>query len=456
MRSRYVILPIAIALAALSALSLYLGREKYALRRPAEEPEKSKQPKKGPKYKHIKHHPPAQIPEYFPLAAKAKSSADLPPIPLWNTPPGEHIPEKTPLYIGFTRNWPMLQQVVVSYITAGWPPEDIYVVENTGTMDANKHGRLTVQNPFYLDYHRLTKLFGVNVVTTPSLQSFAQLQTFYLSEAINNNLSYYFWGHMDVVTQAWEDREPYKSLYMRAVDTIRETQVPGYRKDEQGREGRWAIQFFSYDWLALVNVAAFVEVGGWDTMVSYYGTDCDMYARLSMAGFHMPIADAGKIYDVARSLDDLEILYRRRPRTPTEKIGGNSSDNSTANSARLRRYADDTIEDDRGGKGWESLQETLAGMEKSKAEDKSRNSWQVKQSGGEGEPYYRDPDGFETALQWTIETGMKINEEKWGHKGCDIGTLGLKLEDQWKVEHDEYVFMYFFRWTRSGGENRYG
>lgn len=181
-------------------------------------------------------------------------------------------------------------------------------------MDANKHGLLTIQNPFYLDYHRLTKILGVNIITTPSLQTFAQLQNFYLSEAINNNLTYYFWSHMDVAVHSYEDKEPFKSLYMAAVDVIRETQKPDYLRDENGHKQEWGIQFFAYDWLSLVNVETFAKLGGWDTMVGYYGTDCDMYSRLSMNGYAQPTQDAGMVYDVTTSLDELEVLYRRCPK----------------------------------------------------------------------------------------------------------------------------------------------
>lgn len=66
------------------------------------------------------------IVDNFPLAAAARSAKALPPVPSWNRPPARHVPESTPLFIGFTRNWRLLQQVVVSYITAGWPPEDVH------------------------------------------------------------------------------------------------------------------------------------------------------------------------------------------------------------------------------------------------------------------------------------------------------------------------------------------
>ena len=403
LRSRYVFFPLAIALGGLTLLFLRLSF--------AGEPSPEPGLKPHPIYKEEIPEIPPPLPEYFPAAAKAESSADLPPLESWNRPPAEHVPEKTRLYIGFTRYWPLLQQVVVSYITGGWPPEDIYVVENTGTFDANKHGRLTSQNPFYMDYHRLTKILGVNIITMPSLQSFAQLQNFYLSEAINNNLDYYFWGHMDVVAQSHEDREPYKSLYMRAVETVREASKPDYK------DNPWGIQFFSYDWLAAVNTKAFVEVGGWDSFVSYYGTDCDMHSRISMAGFTMPVADAGKVFDVTRSLDNLEVLYRRKPKSNATDIG-------------------DTEEDERGGEGWKKLQETLQQITDEKIADPYRNSWQLRQKGGKGEPFYYDPDGFEKALQMQIHVGTEINDEKWGHRGCDIQKAGLKAGDQWRVEHD--------------------
>ncbi len=485
--------------------------------------------KPHPLYKPPKAEAPPPLPEYFPLAAQATTHADLPPVPSWNKPPVPHVQETTRLYIGFTRYWPLLQQVVLGYITAGWPPEDIYVVENTGTFDANKEGLLTSQNPFYLDYNRLTNIFGVNVITMPSLQSFAQLQNFYLSEAINNNMSYYFWAHMDTVPQTHEDAKPYKSLYQIAVDVIRESMAPDFRVDEKtGKPENWAIRFFSYDWLALVKTEAYQQVGGWDSMISYYGTDCDMHSRLGMNGLTTPIADAGQVFDVGESLPDLEVLFRRKKKPgvrkreeqttgstgdqgmqnvgindngkmeakpngedgkgtentiedveKTTKATGSTFDdekqmvtvgehgkvtfgatNNTAvpvkdnngppidmhpkkpatdgeiQSASTKVYLTDTEEDTLGSETWKELQVTLEAMAEEKRKDPYRNSWQLKQRGGQGEPYYVDADGWERALQMTIEAGGRIMEEKWGHRGCDIRDVGLKEGDQWRVEHD--------------------
>jgi len=39
----------------------------------------------------------------------------------------------------------------------------------------------------------------------------------------------------------------------------------------------WAARFFAYDRLALVNRVAFEAIGGWDTHIPFYHTDCDMH-----------------------------------------------------------------------------------------------------------------------------------------------------------------------------------
>jgi hypothetical protein len=151
----------------------------------------------GPIYKNlttIKKRPP--INDNFPLAETLTLRGDMPQVPSWNRPPNPHVPEHTPLFIGFTRNWPLLQQCVLSYITSGWPPDDIYVVDNTGTMKSNfPPGKLTLQNPFYLNVRRLTDVFGVNVVATPTLLTFAQLQNFYIFTAIEHGWEYFWWSH---------------------------------------------------------------------------------------------------------------------------------------------------------------------------------------------------------------------------------------------------------------------
>jgi hypothetical protein len=81
---------------------------------------------------------------------------------------------------------------------------------------------------------------------------------------------------MDVMPKSRDDREPYKSLDQRVVEALGETQKSGYAEGSDGRKGRWALRFLAYDWLTVMNTNFMFELGGWDTMISYYTTDCDM------------------------------------------------------------------------------------------------------------------------------------------------------------------------------------
>lgn len=394
--------------------------------------------------------------ENFPLAARAASIDDLPPIPSWNQPPKKHIEEKTPLLIGFTRNWRILQQAVVGYITAGWPPEDIYVLENTGTMDSNEKGKLSLQNPFFLNHTRLNKIFGVNVISTPTLLTFAQLQNFMLHTAIKNKWPHYFWSHMDVGVLSWEDREPYVSLYAGAVEKLRNTTTPEY--------GKWAQVLYAYDRLALVNTEAYEEVGGWDTQIPFYGTDCDMHERLDMAGFRRDEIMVGQVNDVGSSVDDLIVFYRKAngPEPsfidPNKPINDTTADTSTTspdaeevNKPEARRkgrrgqpihlwsidYDEIWPEHVRGDDSFLKLLHTIEAMDHAKNDPTIvRNQWQHRQTGGKGEPYYKDPAGFEKALWMWVEHGRRVMEEKWGHRGCDLIGSGLRAEYAWKVQKD--------------------
>lgn len=268
--------------------------------------------KPAPKYKPTPTYLPPPIKDPFPLLA----TATPPPIPKWNVPRKNaykdyDLPVAPPLLIGFTRSWPLLLQCVVSYITAGWPPEQIYVVENTGVQQANARGQLTLQNPFYLNHTVLKTLLGVNVIQTPTLLSFAQLQNFYLSLTYAREWPYFFWSHMDVLALSFEDGEDgvtprydqpgYKSIYELALRAL---------QDARKSDPRWGLRFFHYDHLTLVNPAAYEDVGGWDTWISYYLTDCDMHTRLRWRNWTIEDRKAGSINDVASALDDLRALYR--------------------------------------------------------------------------------------------------------------------------------------------------
>ena len=332
--------------------------------------------------------------ETFPAAASARSDADLPPIPPWNAPPDPHVSENTPLLIGFTRNWELLQQVVVSYLTAGWPADDVYIVENTGTMTANRDGRLTINNPFFLDHVRLTKILGVHILSTPTYLTFSQLQNFYLATALEKGWEHFFWAHMDtaVLTDENYEVQPFKTLYQRAVAVLQESTRP--------ENSKLAARWFSYDNLALVRTAVYLDVGGWDVAIPYYMSDCDMRERIRMHNYTIQDASVGHIFDVRTSLPDLGRFYNRGGQKQSTQYEELLFDLQNIN-LQNRRY--------------------------------NRKQWQMRQQGGRGEPFYRDPDGFQKGIDNMIDAGRKAYARKWGGDGFQCGKSDRKTEDDaWK------------------------
>ncbi|MCJ1315536.1 hypothetical protein MMC15_000856 [Xylographa vitiligo] len=384
----------------------------------------------------IPHHKPtpsAQPPikDNFPLADHALP----PPIPSWNALPGDTKVPQTPLLIAFTRNWPLLQQTVVSYLTAGWPASQIYVIDNSGTQNSNKRNLLTLQNPFYLNHHRLTAVYNVTVLETPTLLTFAQLQNYFLHLAIEHGWPYYFWGHMDAVAlsdETYTDPETgaYKSLYARVLDTLAETLALPYSAKQE-----WAIRFFAYDHLALVSREAYLSVGGWDPFISYYVSDCDMHERLAMANYRMDDANVGMIYDLSTSLEDLLILYRRSD--DSEKL----NDEGFSKRGPLSSSAPEVLPlGALGDDGFHALKKTLDDMDRWKNDNKinpaGRNTWQLAQQGGQGEPFYYDAQGFSQAIEMTNQNGQRVYEQKWDGGGCGLRGKGMKAMDAWRVGPD--------------------
>jgi len=63
-----------------------------------------------------------------------------------------------------------------------------------------------------------------------------------------------------------------------------------------------------------VNREAYESIGGWDTSIPCYFSDCDMHDRLKMYVFEYNGRDVeiGDFFDVSGSLDDLLVLYRKK------------------------------------------------------------------------------------------------------------------------------------------------
>lgn len=384
------------------------------------------------------------IPDPFPLLTQSSPEevrAKL-QVPEINRPPKVHVPEQTPLLIGFTRNWPQLLQCISSYITAGWPAEDIYVVENTGVMFSNRDNQLTLQNPFYLNHTQLHML-GVNVLVTPTLLTFAQLQNFYAWTALERNWTDYFWSHQDVVAFSFEKEfRPHMedkkaqlanySLYSRAVAILRYLRQPGIPK--------WANHFFAYDHLTLVHRDAVLDIGGWDTHIPFYSTDCDFYLRQKWAGYFQGSTQIGIIIDTSTVLDDFAAFFRIPGIHAT--FQGDPGSEAPASDDVLEEMNREEAEDqrrrlvDKEGETVEHLVDVAYRMQAVKYIDGGwwRNLWQLRQGGGEGEPFYRDPEGFQVGLDVAIEAGRRVFADKWGHRGCDI--FDRTDSEAWKLQRD--------------------
>ncbi|KAK4160827.1 hypothetical protein QBC43DRAFT_324704 [Cladorrhinum sp. PSN259] len=421
-----------------------------------------KQPTRNPSVQHPKYKAapawlPPPIKDNFPLLLNAASPKSLPKIPKWNVPvPNAHtkaplnLPVAPPLFIGFTRSWPILLQAVTSYIAAGWPPSQIYVVENTGVQQSNVRGLLSLQNQFFLN-HTALGLLGVNIITTPTLLTFSQMQNFFLSVAYQRDWPYFFWSHMDVVVYSFEGGHPgvtprydepgYKSLYTLAIEALHKART---------EDKKWGMRFFAYDHLALVNRDMLEDIGGWDGMIPYYITDCDAHSRVTMKGWTIADVKAGIIVDVATTLEDLSVLYRIGLEGEVNFVDPNPKMDVGSEGGKVRKR-DQVLEKERAKRGlnilgkrdddnlvkWDKLVKTADRQFQHKHSDRGRNTWQLGQHGGKGEPFYYPAAGLAEAMELLTETGKEIYRRKWGHRDCDlIDGARLGFDDAWMVEKD--------------------
>lgn len=192
-----------------------------------------------------------------------------------------------------------------------------------------------------------------------------------------------------------------------------------------------------------------------------------MYARLEMAGFEIKNANPGYVFDVASTLDDLVVLYRKKGTVEasfqdpgkieeelkakagkTREVG--EADKREAkvqldgNSETAKEFIDNAMgkelkweDDEIASERFLRLERTLDEMSHPKGADGgARNTWQFRQTGGQGDPFYRDSLGFKMGIRMAIDHGRSVFAEKWGHRDCDIVAVGLKPEDAWRVKHD--------------------
>ncbi|KAF3269967.1 hypothetical protein TWF217_008313 [Orbilia oligospora] len=327
----------------------------------------------------------------------------------------------TPLFVPFTRNFVMLRQTILSYIAAGWPRDQIYIIDNSGTMDANYNGLLSVTNPFYLNYKLFRGRYGVNIVRTPTLLNFAQLQNYMLATAINQNWTHFYWTHQDVVVLSDELSTPYHSLYERVLTSL-VSLIPTMNSKSTLQGGsRWSIVWYDFDWLTLVNVGVASSpkngVGSWDTFVPYYATDCDYYERLRLSGYPILERKVGDIFDLSKPVPNAESAFFRKARNNTEEDSG-----------RLC-----------GSSQYTELKNKLKLMMKEKGAS-GRNTWQDAQKGGKGEPWTYDPSGFQTAW-WDMAAAGSSNGKTlggiWGGKETPRDEINSGMRELYMEEEKE-------------------
>ena len=138
-----------------------------------------------------------------------------------------------------------------------------------------------------------------------------------------------------------------------------------------------------------------------------------------MKNFTIEDARAGRVWDVDSALDDLEILYHR------------------GDLEKAAEKRDDTSNVQKNSPKYRDIVQKLDDMGHAKSSrEGGRNTWQAQQKGGQGEPFYRDSDGFEKGIQMTMNLGRDVFEEKWGRGKCDLREAGMKEGDAWRVVKD--------------------
>lgn len=208
---------------------------------------------------------------------------------------------------------------------------------------------------------------------------------------------------MDVVVLSDESVVPYKSFHARVLEILAELGVHDPDMSTARLSNDWALKYFTYDWLTLMNVESWRTIGAWDPFIPYYTSDCDAYSRLAMHGFTKGDVRAGLIFDVASILHKPDARFF--PANEGEFI----------NSARFQ-----------------SLRADLEKMMSSKSSG-HRNEWQAgRGDGGKGEVWTYDPKGFQQMWWDTANFGRDLYDKKWKSRECRLDEAGFTLRDEFR------------------------
>ena len=139
------------------------------------------------------------------------------------------------------------------------------------------------------------------IIEPPVPLTFSQTQNWMLKLAKERRVPFYFFMHSD----AEAGPDTVQKLYQMAM--------------HETSQRKWGVIFTAYDALAAFNTAAMDAIGGWDTNLSWYASDCDCYRRLRLAGYptlesglhvkHEPSRTLNSDSQIKRAVD-LEIPFR--------------------------------------------------------------------------------------------------------------------------------------------------
>ena len=198
------------------------------------------------------------------LTTLAYHSSTLSPIinrfsqsPTITTSSSSRIRDGPITYIPFTFGWAMLLQTLRGYQISDWP--NLVIVDNSWDGYA------------YEEKDMLRDVYGVvDVIPTPVRLRFSQIQAFMDKIATDSLAQVYFWSHTDIlIVPNGSD------TFGKAVDAVHRWNV----------NGTLGVLHFAYDTLSAVTAQA-GKLAPWDPAMPQYGSDCDRYMRLRLAGLH--------------------------------------------------------------------------------------------------------------------------------------------------------------------------
>ncbi|KAJ9657847.1 hypothetical protein H2198_004043 [Neophaeococcomyces mojaviensis] len=290
--------------------------------------------------------------------------------------PGKIAPlcrPSTPLFIAFGSKCCLLEQTIASYIAEGWPCSQIVVVDNTGHALENAAGSVQDSEHYHLNYTRMQKNYGVSVFGLPIRLTFAQYQNWLLHLAKREGIDDFYWSHQDIIVRSDPNLFP---SFFHGILAEKEQLASRFSKGSK----EWAFGFFSYDWLAHVNVRAAEVVGQWDQWIPYYHSDCDYYGRArrkELLMFDFPI---GRFFDVGSCLTSPQALF-------------------------AQAQFDNAFE----------LDDVLQQMHGTKADERNHGgSWQ----GRTADKDVSDDSG--PGFEYQIDAGRKWFKKKWGTWQCNV------------------------------------